>query len=120
MWPWPTKDANSVELNPWQADIEGFLGRSLDTPPTEGRPPGHWWSHQREDEFYPQSYFKTVQAGARTNGGIRNKLQRHGYARGEFGPGGLYHNTVGARGFDGTTRVAPTGAPRQDNNSLLC
>jgi len=104
MWPWPTKDANDVVLNPWQQGIESFLGRTLDTPPAEGRPPGNWWSHQREDEFYPQSYYKTAQAGARTNGGIRDKLQRHGYALGEFGPGGLYHNTVGVRGFEGTVK----------------
>ncbi len=101
--PLPRKFSNTKDENPWRTDIENFLGRPLDNPPAEGRPPGLGWSHQRWNEFKPKAYFKTAQAGARANGGFRDEKQDHGYAAGEFGPGGLYHNTVGAPGFDGTT-----------------
>ena len=89
--PFPTEFANTTAANPWRPQIEGFLGRALDTPPAEGRPPGKGWAHQRWNEFQPQVFFNTVQAGARENGGARDSRQRHGYAVGEFGPGGLYH-----------------------------
>jgi manganese oxidase len=89
--PFPTEYANTTNANPWKLPIESFLGRALSTPPAEGRPPGKGWAHQRWNEFYPQVYFNTVQAGARTNGGSRDDRQMHDYAVGEFGPGGLYH-----------------------------
>ena len=106
--PFPTRLANDpdnggTDENPWKLQIEAFLGRALLTPPAEGRPPGEDWAHQRWDEFFPQVYFNTAQAGARTNQGLRDSLQFHRYTAGEFGPGGLYHNTVGAFGFRGTT-----------------
>lgn len=104
IWPRPTKYANDRMSNPWQREIESWLGRALDDPPAEGRPPGEGWSHQRWDQFHPRVYFQTLQTGARTNGGVRDKKQTHKYRAGEFGPGGLYHNTVGAPGFDGTTQ----------------
>ena len=107
IFPFPSEMANTTDLNPWQLDIESFLGRSLDEPPAEGRPPGELWSHQRYDEFFPEVYFQTAQAGARDNGGLRDKKQRHDYKLGEFAPGGLYHNTVGVAGFDGTTAGIP-------------
>jgi len=107
IWPIPTKFANDLDTNPWQAVVEQYLGRSLDTPPAEGRPPGLGWSHQRWDEFSPEIYFKTAQTGARDNLGLRDAMQLHGYYKGEFGPGGLYHNTVGTPGFDGTTSGIP-------------
>jgi FtsP/CotA-like multicopper oxidase with cupredoxin domain len=100
--PFPTRFANTIELNPWRAQIEAFLGRPLDTPPAEGRPPGKGWAHQRWDEFPPSVYFQTVQAGARTNGGLRDARQRHRYSVGEFAPGGLY-NTV----YDSEVAGAP-------------
>lgn len=103
IWPTPTKFANDLDSNPWQAAIEAFLGRDLDTPPAEGRPPGLGWSHQRWYDFSPRTYFQTAQTGARVNGGFRDDKQLHGYSNGEFAPGGLYHNTAGALGFDGTT-----------------
>ena len=96
--PFPTEYANTQVQNPWKSVIDGFLGRPLDntwTPPGEGRPPGLAWAHQRWIEFYPEVYYKTAQAGARTNGGFRDTLQRHGYGVGEFGPGGLYHTVYG-------------------------
>ena len=45
--------------------------------------------------------------GARTNGGLRDDKQDHGYSQGEFGPGGLYHNTTGLSGSEGTTNGIP-------------
>jgi FtsP/CotA-like multicopper oxidase with cupredoxin domain len=103
IWPVPTRFSNDTDTNPWQSAIEAWLGRALDSPPAEGRPPGLGWSHQRWDDFTPGEYFQTVQAGARTNLGVRDAKQGHQYSSGEFGPGGLYHNTVGAAGFEGTT-----------------
>ena len=120
--PYPRKFSNTEDLNPWQVDIENFLGRPLNTPPAEGRPPGELWSHQRYEEFYPQNWFQTVQTGARVNSGLRDDRQRHNYALGEFGLGGLYHNTAGRPGFDATTagvevRLHP-GLPVQEEKSL--
>jgi len=104
IWPKPTKYANTEDENPWEDVIENYIGRDLDDPPAEGRPPGIGWSHQRWDEFKPKIYFQTAQTGARTNGGFRDKKQKHKYKKGEFGPGGLYHNTTGVPAQDGTTR----------------
>jgi len=122
IWPVPTQFSNVEDMNPWKSEIESYLGRTLDSPPAEGRPPGIGWSHQRWEDFKPESYFQTAQAGARTNEGFRDSKQKHGYQFGEFGPGGLYHNTVGAEGFDGTTsgldiRFHPD-MPIQDPNAL--
>jgi len=104
IFPEPTRLANDIDENPWRLDIEAFLGRSLVTPPAEGRPPGEGWAHQRWDEFAPEVYFVTAQAGARTNNGLRDGSQEHRYELGEFGPNGLYHNTVGGPiDFNGTT-----------------
>jgi FtsP/CotA-like multicopper oxidase with cupredoxin domain len=120
--PFPREFSNTDAENPWKADIEGFLGRALDTPPAEGRPPGRGWAHQRWNEFYPVEYFKTAQTGARDNSGFRDAFQRHGYGFGEWGSGGLYHNTTGQPGFEGTTagigiRFHPK-MPIQDHKSL--
>ena len=103
IYPAPTRWANTVQTNPWQTLIESFIGRELDTPPIEGRPPGEGWAHQRWDEFAPKTYFSTAQTGARTNTGLRDSKQTHAYTVGEFAPGGLYHNTTGGTGFAGTT-----------------
>lgn len=125
--PYPRESANTADLNPWQPSIEGFLGRSLGNPPAEGRPPGKGWSHQRWNEFKPRVFFKTAQAGARTNLGFRDSKQRHGYARGEFAPGGLYHrvftsSVAGSPTLSGTTRgIAPRIHPLmpvQHHNSV--
>ena len=103
IWPRPTKFANDKDENPWRSEIESYLGRSLESPPAEGRPPGLGWSHQRWREFRPKTYFQTATTGARTNRGLRDSKQDHRYSKGEFGPDGLYHNTVGVSGFEGTT-----------------
>ena len=103
IWPIPTRYANDDHTNPWQSQIESWLGRVVHTPPAEGRPPGLAWSHQRWDEFAPRTYFQTATAGSRTNGGLRDRKQTHRYAAGEFGRRGLYHNTTGTPGFEATT-----------------
>ncbi len=89
--PTPTEFANDIDRNPWEDDIEDFLGRALDDPPAEGRPPGKGWAHQRWNEFHPEVFFTTVQAGARENGGARDDRQLHTYTQGEFAMGGLYY-----------------------------
>ena len=107
--PYPTRLSNVTDTNPWRAAIETFLGRALFQPPdgvagpAEGRPPGEDWAHQSWAEFFPQKFFKTAVAPARTNLGFRDTHQRHGYYAGEFAPGGLYHNTAGIPATDGTT-----------------
>ncbi|THG86124.1 copper oxidase [Pseudomonas sp. A-1] len=121
LFPFPAQYSNVLDPNPWKSQIEHFLNRYVSSP-AEGRPPGKGWSHQRWNEFYPQAAFKTVQAGARVNGGVRNGRQLHGYAVGEFGPGGLYHNTAGTPATAGTTagigiRLHPN-MPVQNHKSL--
>jgi FtsP/CotA-like multicopper oxidase with cupredoxin domain len=122
IWPTPTKFANTDDENPWASEIGSFIGRLLDDPPAEGRPPGLGWSHQRWDEFKPERYFQSAMAGSRKNGGFRDSKQDHGYSDGEFGTGGLYHNTVGVSGFEGTTeditiKFHPS-MPVQDHEAL--
>jgi hypothetical protein len=75
--PFPTEFANTLDENPWKEQIAAFLGRKLDTPPAEGRPPGRGWAHQRFNEFFPQVYYQTAQAGARVNGGFRDGCRDH-------------------------------------------
>ena len=104
LYPAPQRLSNDRDSNPWAALIERYLGRPLLTPPAEGRPPGEGWAHQRFDEFPPAVWAQSAQTGARVNGGIRDPLQLHRYSAGEFAPGGLYHNTTGLPGFEGTTR----------------
>jgi len=115
IWPTPTVFANTEDDNPWQTEIESFLGRDLADPPAEGRPPGLGWSHQRWDDFTPTEYFQSAQAGARVNEGFRDGLQLHGYSAGEFGPGGLYHNGGTTDGIE--IRFHPN-MPVQDHESL--
>ncbi|BBP70126.1 hypothetical protein PHLH6_21300 [Pseudomonas sp. Seg1] len=119
--PFPSQFSNVVDRNPWQAQIEVFLNRHIGSS-AEGRPPGKGWSHQRWNEFYPQVAYKTVQTGARLNGGLRDSRQMHGYALGEFGPGGLYHNVAGVPATDGTAKgVDPRfhpNMPVQNHNSV--
>lgn len=119
--PFPSQFANVVDRNPWQAQIEVFLNRHIGSS-AEGRPPGKGWAHQRWNEFYPQAAYKTVQTGARLNGGLRDSRQMHGYAMGEFGPGGLYHNVAGIPATDGTAKGVDTrfhpNMPVQNHNAV--
>jgi FtsP/CotA-like multicopper oxidase with cupredoxin domain len=141
VYPYPSEYSNVTDTNPWTPAIELFLGRTLAAPtdtdgtthlgvagPAEGRPSGPFWAHQRWNDFYPQKFFKTAQAPARTNGGFRDGLQRHHYGNllgspfTEFGANGLYHNVAGIPATDGTTkgvaiRMHPN-MPLQDPNSV--
>ena len=90
--PAPREQANEQGQNPWLAKVNACLMPvpTLVKSPIEGRPPGQYFAHQRYDEFYPAAYVQTVTAGARTNTGLRDSMQMHGFAAGtEFGPGGL-------------------------------
>ncbi|MBL0428180.1 multicopper oxidase domain-containing protein [Ramlibacter alkalitolerans] len=122
--PFPTREANTSAQNPWKPDVEAFLGRFLVNPPAEGRPNGEGWAHQRWNEFFPQNFYKTVQAGARTNHGLRDGRQLHHYQMGEFGPGGLYYNTADNANaqFNGSTNgISPRlhpNFPIQQHESL--
>jgi cytochrome oxidase Cu insertion factor (SCO1/SenC/PrrC family)/FtsP/CotA-like multicopper oxidase with cupredoxin domain len=122
LFPAPSRLANDQSENPWRQEIENFLGRELDSPPAEGRPPGEDWAHQRWNDFPPAAHFQTAMTGARINGGLRDSKQRHGYTHGEFGPGGLYYNTTGATGYDGSTSGMPIAfhpdMPVQDPRTL--
>jgi len=104
LYPFPSQYSNVLDRNPWKSQIEAFLNRHPVGSPAEGRPPGKGWSHQRWNEFYPQVDFKTVQAGARTNLGMRDRKQLHNYAKGEFAPGGLYYQTSDIPATAGTTK----------------
>ncbi|MDV6343325.1 multicopper oxidase domain-containing protein [Nitrosomonas sp. Is37] len=101
--PFPMEQANIVLPNPWQDLIETHTG-PLNFTAIEGRPPGEFYAHQRWLEFFPLVWVQTAQSGARRNEGLRNDQQRHRYAVGEFSPGGLYHNTTGRAGFEGSTK----------------
>nr|WP_256357373.1 Ig-like domain-containing protein [Pseudomonas sp. PDM26] len=122
LFPFPSQFSNVLDRNPWQAQIEAFLNRHPVGSPAEGRPPGKGWSHQRWNEFFPQVGFKTVQAGAQINSGMRDHRQLHNYAVGEFGPGGLYNQTSDTPVLVGTTqginvRFHPN-MPIQDHKAL--
>jgi FtsP/CotA-like multicopper oxidase with cupredoxin domain len=113
IYPLPTVASNTSLPNTWAASVSGCLGRPV-TGVIEGRPNGDSFAHQRYSEFLPKMYFQTAMAGARWNGGMRDALQKHQYKVGEFGPGGLYYNTVGPEtaatlgvplsNFNGTTK----------------
>ncbi|PNA05209.1 copper oxidase, partial [Pseudomonas sp. FW215-R3] len=122
LYPFPSQYSNVLDRNPWKAQIEAFLNRHPVGSPAEGRPPGKGWSHQRWNEFYPQVAFKTAQAGAKLNGGMRDRRQLHNYAVGEFGPGGLYNQTSDNPVITGTTKGIDTrfhpNMPIQNHKAL--
>jgi FtsP/CotA-like multicopper oxidase with cupredoxin domain len=124
--PAPTIEANEQGQNPWLARIQSCI--TFKTPltksPIEGRPGGDDFAHQRTLDFPLEYYFQSATAGARTNSGMRDGLQRHGFDEGtEFGPGGLYFNVLaGTGGPQGTNagikpRLHPK-LPVQNANSL--
>ena len=111
----PKEQANEFVQNPWRVKIAECLNNGLTQSPIEGRPPGQYFAHQRWDEFYPGAYVQSATAGARTNTGMRDSQQRHGFAAGtEFGPGGLYYNVLaGSTGPQGTAAgIKPRLHPR--------
>jgi FtsP/CotA-like multicopper oxidase with cupredoxin domain len=77
-------------------------------------------------EFQPKKFFQAIQAGARISGGARDKLQLHGYGKDahgqplakftEFGPTGLYHNTVTSPYALGGPLATSTGVLPDDAN----
>ena len=127
LYPKPTRLANDHLENPWKSDIEGFLQRPCYSAPLEGRPPGEGWAHQRWSEFPPQVYYQSIITGARDNGGLRDSLQTHCYGLDieescEFGPGGLYYNSTGLPGFEGTCAGIPIrfhpAMPKQEPSAI--
>ncbi len=113
LWPAPTVAANTTRRSYWHAAV-GACVRPLATSAIEGRPPGEWFAHQRWSEFRPQVYFQSAQAGARVNNGLRDSWQRHGYANGEFAPGGLYYSGGTTRGIN--VRFHPRFPVQQENS----
>ena len=108
LWPAPSREANVGLPNQWASLVQpcvagipvGFTGVA------EGRPPGESFAHQRWDEFPPAVAFQTAQGQARAGTGRLDVDQSHGWAAGtEFGPGGLYYNTVGVPGFPDHTNA---------------
>ena len=122
LWPDPTVEANTTLDNPWATMINTCIPGAAPTGGViEGRAPGVNFSHQRWDEFKPVVYFTSAMGGARAGSGIRDDEQSHGYALGEFGPGGLYNNVTGG-GANGTSaginiRFHPS-MPIQDPQTL--
>jgi FtsP/CotA-like multicopper oxidase with cupredoxin domain len=111
VWPFPQRLSKVDVASPWKDAIEAYLGHELVMPaelglgvacPVEGRPSGEDWAHQRWDELYPAKFYKTSVAPARDNLGFRDSKQRHGFNKGEFAPGGLYHNVAGVPATEGT------------------
>lgn len=115
----PQRAVDETKVSPWSAKISECLASPVSSV-AEGRPPGEWFAHQRFTEFATKRYFQSAQAGARNNGGLRNKYQMHGYKTGEFGPNGLYY-MVGTDGLPGTTglqiKMHPN-LPTQNANSV--
>ncbi|MEQ1740458.1 MAG: multicopper oxidase domain-containing protein [Methyloglobulus sp.] len=85
--PLPSEEANESLPNAWDAKVRECVGLTPEINTViEGRPPGAWFAHQRYAEFPSQAYFQTAMTGARPNGGLRDKYQRHEYKNGEFAP----------------------------------
>ncbi len=114
LWPAASRAANTALPNPWAAKIATCV-RTLSTSATEGRPSGEWFAHQRWTEFPAKTFFQSATAGARANGGLRDTLQRHHWAVGEFKPGGLYYG--GGTNKTRQVRFHPS-FPVQDANSV--
>ena len=92
IYPLPARDSNTTWKNPWRSVINNCAYPGFAGGVAEGRPGGEWFAHQRWSEFKPTAYLQSATAGARTNGGLRDLRQRHGYAVGEFKLGGLYYH----------------------------
>jgi hypothetical protein len=122
--PAPREAADDVRQNPWLAKINTCIQfkTPLTKSPIEGRPPGVDFAHQFFYQLAPEKYFQSATAGARTNLGLRNPMQRHHFSpETEFGPGGLYY-TVATGATGGTTaginvRLHPK-LPVQNANSV--
>jgi manganese oxidase len=122
LYPSPTRAADETVSNAWEPQVRKCVGLSDQTPtPGDARPSGEWFAHQRWEEFPAQAYFQTAQAGARVNGGLRDKKQLHEYKVGEFGPGGLYYidaDNDGKPGTEGLVIKMHENLPIQKPNSV--
>jgi manganese oxidase len=112
--PAASRTANTTLPNPWAAKI-GTCLQPLAKSAIEGRPSGEWFAHQRWTEFGPKVYFQSATAGARSNTGLRDSLQRHHWAVGEFKPGGLYYK--GGTNSGAQVRFHPV-LPAQSPNAV--
>lgn len=95
----------ATATNPWENKVKSCVPATVSLPsmPLDGRPGGEDFAHQRWSEFPTQVAFQSAQAGARVNGGLRDKRQLHGYKKGsEFGPNGLYYIDANGDGIPGT------------------
>ena len=115
LWPAATRVANTSLQNPWASKVSSCLSIPMGTSATEGRPSGEWFAHQRWTEFTPKVYFKSAQAAARDNGGLRNAQQRHHWAVGEFKSTGLYY--YGGTNTGVSVKFHPN-LPAQTGNSV--
>jgi len=92
--------------NAWESKVKDCLGSDdqgiadIDMP-MDGRPFGEDFKHQKWDEYHPVKFFQSIMTGARPSGGARDRSQSHHYGKdllpgqfSEYGPQGLYHNTV--------------------------
>jgi FtsP/CotA-like multicopper oxidase with cupredoxin domain len=114
IFPLPTRESDHAGQSAWHNMVSNCV-YPLTKSVREGRPGGEWFAHQRWDEFQPTQYFQSAQAGARSNGGLRDTYQRHGYAVGEFAPGGLYYRGGTNKGVE--VRIHPN-LPAQDPKSV--
>ena len=114
LFPAASRIANTTLANPWQAKI-GSCVQPLAKSAIEGRPSGEWFAHQRWTEFMPKIFFQSATVGARANTGLRDSLQRHHWAVGEFKPGGLYYK--GGTNAGAQVRFHPE-LPAQSANSV--
>ena len=132
----PTKVSNSAQVNPWKEDIKsvfvagGAQGFDNFTGVAEGRAPSVAGEHISWESNPVENIVSTCIAGIQTNTGFRDNGQRHGYAMGEFAPGGLYHRTMEVEDdsgnvinfIDGTTAGIPGkfhgGFPVQEQDAL--
>jgi FtsP/CotA-like multicopper oxidase with cupredoxin domain len=111
----PARVSNTSSPNPWASVVGTCLGHALATSAAEGRPSGEFFAHQRWDEFGPKVWFQSATAGGRINTGLRDSVQMHHWATGEFAPGGLYHHGATNAGTD--VRFHPN-FPLQKPNSV--
>ncbi len=122
-------DGKFTYTNAWKSDVQtcdptyGNLEMPMDGRPGDGDFKHQRWNDKNAKtgglEFQPKKFFQSVQAGVRTSGGARDKLQLHGYGKDanglpltkftEFGPAGLYHNTVTSPYALGGTLQMPVG-----------
>jgi FtsP/CotA-like multicopper oxidase with cupredoxin domain len=102
----PTKEANIDDVNPWSTKIK----EEIDPPDfvegvAEGRSGGINGAHHKwTEENQPKTISITCQTGVIENDGWRDSLQMHGYTKGEFGEGGLYHKVLNDLPESGTTK----------------